>query len=78
MDTYRVNYPYYNSIIDSMKLFLDGINGIGFDFVYDLNEVTKYSKDDIFTNFWIHCNELGNKMVAREVIEFLKNKGELC
>ncbi|MDA3967574.1 hypothetical protein [Helicobacter sp. WB40] len=71
---------YQNKIIQDTPKLIEYLKSKLYDceFLYDLNEVTKDSLESIFTNYWIHCNELGNKMVAREVIEFLKNKGELC
>lgn len=75
--SYMDNYPYYNHIIQDMPNFIEMVKSLGLDFVYDLNEATKYIKDDIFTNFWIHCNSLGNKICANYLVEFLRNKGKI-
>lgn len=70
---------YQNALIDRFDSVVSGFNQYVGDlpYLYDLNEVTKDSLESIFTNYWIHCNELGNKMVAEAVVGLLKDKGIL-
>lgn len=73
---------YQNEIIDVLvpKLVEDlkrEIQVNSYDFVFDLNEVIKDSKESLFTNHWIHCNSKGNEICAKAVAKFLKAQGIL-
>ncbi|WP_181450937.1 hypothetical protein [Helicobacter valdiviensis] len=65
-------YPDYNRIFDMMKSFVKEISDWNLPYLYNLNDIIRECKEDIFTNYWIHCNALGNKMCAKKVVEILK------
>ncbi|OCR13835.1 hypothetical protein BA918_07770 [Helicobacter pullorum] len=61
---------YQNILIDRFDCVVEGFK----QYIFDLNEVTRYSEASLFTNHWIHCNALGNEICAKKVIEILKQK----
>lgn len=67
---------YQNILIDRFDCVVEGFKQYIGDipYIFDLNEVIRYSEDSLFTNHWIHCNALGNEICAKKVIEILKQK----
>ncbi|MCL9822728.1 hypothetical protein [Helicobacter colisuis] len=67
---------YQNILIDRFDCVVEGFKQYIGDipYIFDLNEVIRYSEDSLFTNHWIHCNALGNEICAKKVMEVLKQK----